>query len=107
MSLDVTLTKVMPTDVYSANITHNLGAMAREAGIYMHLWRPGEIGIKTASELVEPLTVGLALLKSDPARFMAFDSPNGWGLYVHFVPFVENYLAACIDHGDANVEVSV
>ena len=31
MSLDVTLTAVRPTTVYDANITHNLGAMAREA----------------------------------------------------------------------------
>ena len=35
MSLDVTLTAVRPTEVYSANITHNLW-MAEEAGIYQH-----------------------------------------------------------------------
>jgi len=106
MSLDVTLTKVMPTEVYSANITHNLGKMAKEAGIYMYLWRPEELGITKASELVEPLTAGLALLKSDPERFEQFNSPNGWGMYEHFVPFVENYLAACIEHGDASVDAN-
>jgi hypothetical protein len=51
MSLDVSITRTQPTCVYDANITHNLGAMAKAAGIYMHLWRPDEIGIKTASEL--------------------------------------------------------
>lgn len=30
-------------EVYSANITHNLGRMAAEAGIYEALWRPGEL----------------------------------------------------------------
>jgi hypothetical protein len=106
VSLDVYLEVVKPTEVYSANITHNLGAMANEAGIYKHLWRPDEIGVTTAAQLIEPLTAGLALLKSDPARFEKFNSENGWGLYKHFVPFVENYLAACREYPDATVSVS-
>jgi hypothetical protein len=103
MSLDVTLTAVRPTTVYDSNITHNLGRMAEEAGIYQHLWRPEEIGITTAAQLIEPLSAGLALLKSDPARFEAFNAPNGWGLYKHFVPFVEKYLDACRENPDAAV----
>jgi hypothetical protein len=106
VSLDVYLTAVRPTEVYSANITHNLGRMAKEAGIYQALWRPEEIGITTAGQLIEPLTAGLALLKSDPPRFEAFNSPNGWGMYEHFVPFVEGYLAACKANPDAEIEVS-
>lgn len=105
MSLDVYLEEVRPTDVYSANITHNLTGMAEEAGIYKALWRPDEIGITKASQLIEPLTAGLALLKSDPPRFEAFNSPNGWGMYEHFVPFVEKYLDACKEHPDAAVRV--
>lgn len=105
MSLDVYLKAVRPTEVFSANITHNLGRMAREAGIYEALWRPDEIGITTAEQLIEPLTAGLALLKSDPPRFEAFNSPNGWGLYEHFVPFVEGYLEACKENPDAAVSV--
>ena len=92
--------------LYSANITHNLNTMAEEAGIYKALWRPEEIGIATSSQLIEPLTQGLALLESDPKRFKAFDSPNGWGLYVNFVPFVRDYLEACKRHPDARVEAS-
>jgi hypothetical protein len=92
--------------VYCSNITHNLNAMAGEAGICKHLWRPGEIGITKAHQLIEPLTAGLALLEARPDHFRQFDSPNGWGLYVHFVPFVESYLAACAEHPDADVSVS-
>ena len=106
MSLDVTLTKVMPTTVFSSNITHNLVEMAEEAGIYKALWRPEEIGITKASQLIEPLWVGLSLLKSDPARFEKFNAPNGWGMYEHFVPFVEEYLGACKANPDAEVSVS-
>ncbi len=81
--------------VYDTNITHNLGEMASEAGIYKHLWRPEEIDITEAQQLIEPLTKAIAEMKADPARFEKFNAPNGWGLYVHFVPFVEEILEAC------------
>ena len=106
VSLDFILMKTQPTEVFSQNITHNLVDMAKEAGIYMNLWRPEELGIKTAAELIEPLTAGLEILKSDPERFEAFNSPNGWGLYKHFVPFVEACLQACVENPDAEPRAS-
>ncbi len=72
-------TKMERTCFYSANITHNLGDMAEEAGIYKHLWRPEEIGITKAVQLVEPLSKGLSFMKSDPERFKKFNAENGWG----------------------------
>lgn len=92
---------------YSSNITHNLGEMADEAGIYKCLWHPEEIGIKKAKQLIEPLENGLADLKARPDYFKKFNSPNGWGMYEHFVPFVEEYLKACKEHPNANVRVSI
>lgn len=117
MSLDVYLVKKIPAceccgreaeeqSLYDANITHNLGKMAEEAGIYKHLWRPEEIGITMAGQLIEPLSRGLELMKEEPEHFKKFDSPNGWGLYVHFVPWIEKYLEACKEHPDAEIEVS-
>lgn len=106
MSLDVTLTKLAPMVVFDANVTHNLTRMADQAGIYAHLWRPEEIGIKFARDLIEPLEIGLAILKSDPTHFNKFDAPNGWGRYEHLVSFVEKYLDACRRHPDAAVSVS-
>lgn len=93
-------------EVYSANITHNLGAMADEAGIYKHLWRPEEIEVTKAGQLVEPLRAGLAMMKADPPRFEKHNAKNGWGLYEHFVPWVENLLAACEQNPTADVRVS-
>lgn len=106
MSLDVYLIAMAPTTVHSANITHNLTKMADAAGIYKHLWRPEELGITKARELIEPLRAGLELLRSDPPRFRQFDAPNGWGRYEHFVEFVAEYLAACEKNPTATVEVS-
>jgi hypothetical protein len=90
--------------VYRSNITHNLNTMAKEAGIYEHLWRPDEIGITKASQLIEPLSEGLSLLRSDSLRFKAFDPPNKWGDYDSLVRFVTEYLDACREYPDATVE---
>jgi hypothetical protein len=94
---------VEPT-VFEYNITHNLNVMAEEAGIYKPLWRPEEVGITTAAQLVEPLRGGLALLRSDPERFRVHNPSNGWGNYEGLVRFVESYLHACEENPEARVE---
>jgi hypothetical protein len=106
MSLDVSLMKTVPCEIYTANITHNLNEMADAAGIYKHLWRPDEIGITKAWQLIEQLRDGLDRLKSNPEHYKQFDSPNGWGTYESFVPFVEKYLQACIENPESDVVVS-
>ena len=106
MSLDVYLIQPMPTEVFSQNITHNLGEMAGGAGLYEYLWRPDELGITKAVDLIRPLKKGLKRLKSNPEFFKTFNPPNKWGDYDGLVRFVENYLANCIKYPDAEVEVS-
>ena len=113
-------------DVYCANITHNLNEMANEAGIYEALWRPHRLkegynipesdrqaewkfeeeSTTTAKDIITLLEKGLADLKARPEHFEKFNSPNGWGMYENFVPFVENYLEACKEYPDAIIEVS-
>jgi hypothetical protein len=112
--------------VYSDNITHNLGRMAEEAGIYEALWRPYKLRddfkdielyandeyefeekcVIKASDIIEPLEKGLTKLKEKPEYFKRFNSPNGWGMYGHFVPFVSEYLEACKEYPDSIVYVS-
>jgi hypothetical protein len=107
VSLDVTLTcSHCRHEVYSRNITHNLGAMADAAGIYDACWRPDENGITKAAQLIPLLREGLAKLEADPDTYRKHDAPNGWGTYKHFVPFVREYLAACERDPDADVSVS-
>lgn len=93
-------------EVYSANITHNLGGMAVSAGLYKPLWRPEDIGAKTARDLLVPLSEGLALLRSDRARFEVFAPVNGWGTYDGLVAFTESYLEACAKWPEAGVHTS-
>ncbi|NTF16995.1 hypothetical protein G6L37_00950 [Agrobacterium rubi] len=104
MSLDVYL-KIDGTTVYDDNITHNLTAMADAAGCYEAMWRPDEIGITKAGQLVEPLKAGLMSLVTDPTRFETMNPPNGWGSYDALVEFVTAYLKACTQNPDAEVAV--
>lgn len=114
MSLDVYL--YFPVDVghdepeehqvYGANITHNLNRMAGEAGIYECLWRPDEIGITTAGQIIEPLTKGLADMTARPSHYQQFDAENGWGTYKDFLPWCARYLEACRKYPKALVRVS-
>lgn len=92
--------------VYEANITHNLNTMAEAAGIYEYLWRPEEVGVTKARQLIEPLTAGLLRLTNDPEKFLAFSPSNGWGTYEGLCVFVSEYLDACEEYPDADVSVS-
>jgi hypothetical protein len=104
-------------ELESFNITHNLGEMADKAGIYEALWRPYRLlddykaemdfennNIVFAKILIEPLEDGLVELVADPEYFKQFDSPNGWGIYDDFVPFVGNVLATCIKYPNSIVK---
>ena len=93
-------------ELFSANITHNLGRMADVVGIYKHLWRPEEIGIEQAKDLINALRIGLNRLKEKPKQYKKYDDPNGWGTYSVFVNFVERYLKACKRYPKAMIEVS-
>jgi hypothetical protein len=105
----VPVSVVMPDEdgeVYWRNITHNLGKMASEAGLYEAMWRPDEHGLTHARDLIGPLRDGLATLQSDSERFKAFNPENGWGDYDGLLAFAASYLAACMNWPDAEVRVS-
>ena len=113
MSLDVYLTVTKPVSVYDANITHNLGAMAREVKLsngmtlYAVLWRPDEQeGLKFAKDIAELLDEGWNILLSDPEHFKKFNPENGWGSYDGLCNFVYKYRNACWDNPDSELRVS-
>jgi len=92
-------------ELFSANITHNLNQMAEESGIYSAVWRPEEIGIVKASELIPLLRDGIAKMKADPAKYEKLSAKNGWGTYEQFIPWLERYLEACETYPDGYVNV--
>jgi len=119
MSLDVSLTRKYHVsydnggtmeekkeELFDANITHNLREMADKAGIYYACWRPEEIGATKAKDILPLLEKGYSDLKARPDYFKQFDSPNGWGLYKNFLPWVEEYLNACREYPESTIWVS-
>lgn len=93
-------------ELYDTNITHNLGAMAKEAGIYKILWRIEETEITKASEMIEPLEKGIKLMKQDPKRFQFYNASNGWGTYSQFWKWLVDLLHACKEYPKATVHTS-
>jgi len=107
MGLDFDLNcRCCNTEVFSKNITHNLTKMADEAGIYEVLWRPKENNYIYARDIIGKLNGGLGRLNSNPEKFKEFNAPNGWGMYEHFVLFVEAVLEACNEYPDSKIEAN-
>jgi len=114
MSLDVSLIITKPTEVYSANITHNLGEMAEAVKLsdgntlYNILWRPDECipPYTKASEISELLDEGLNILLSDPDKYKQYNPENGWGSYDGLVSFVYRYRNATWDNPDSTLQIS-
>ena len=114
MSLDVYLVENKPVEVYSRNITHNLGKMAGCVDVssgggltlYHVLWRPDENGFKLAYELIPYLARGYAELIGYPEKYKAYNPTNGWGSYDGLVEFVFSYLQSCRENPNAVIKVS-
>lgn len=121
MSLDITLSKPgsmeyhkcphcerwsdESIDVFDINITHNLNIMADLAGIYEVIWRPDELGVVFADEILPELEAGLRNLKSNPNEYRELNPENGWGSYEVLVEVVTAYIQACKENPNAVIEV--
>jgi hypothetical protein len=94
-------------ELFTANITHNLIGMAEQAGLYQPIWNPEEYdyGVKSAKDLIVPLTEGLERLLNEPRLFKELNPLNGWGTYETLTRTAMQYLAACVKYPDAIVEV--
>ncbi len=89
--------------LFETNITHNLGGMFEEAGVYNILWRGDGM---VAGEVLTKLKAALDLMEAEPERFKKHDSPNGWGLYIHAVPWLRGIVEACKNHPHATISCS-
>lgn len=105
MSLDFELVDENGQVVFNDNITHNLNKMANKACIYEVLQRPEENGYEIAHDCIHVLTTGLLELISNQEEYEKLNSPNGWGMYENFVPFVTRVLTACHRYPQATIRV--
>jgi hypothetical protein len=109
MSLDVYLyhTKDCRGELYWRNITHNMGKMASKVDLYKPLWRPDEIGVRMAGDLIPLIEDGLEkLINLDEETISECTPSNGWGNHEGLVNFTKRYLEACKEFPDAYIYVS-
>ena len=104
MGLDLYLKEFKPCTIWAIGITHNLTAMAEAAGLYECMWRPEEMYITLASQMIHPLRCGIAVLKQDKEKLEKLNPKNGYGSYELLLSVAQRYLAACEENPNATVE---
>lgn len=113
MSLDISLSVTMcdkcgsTITVFDRNITHNLGKMARKAGLYDAMWDPYSIDldIRPASMIPE-LIDGIRFMVNNRLECEQLAPENGWGTYEDLLEFAEQYLLACVKYPNAEMCIS-
>jgi hypothetical protein len=106
---DVDVGNTEPERVYwfERGITHNLTTMAKEANIYLVLWRPDELPqVEYAEDILPVLEKGLTALLLFPEHYNKFNAENGWGTYADFVDFVKEVVKACKQYPKTEIEIS-
>jgi len=86
-----------PHQVFDRSIMIESKTVASLAEIYDPIFCPEKLNISKASQLINPLTIALFKIKSDPDYYKPFYA------YEDFLSFLEEYLKACIKYPDANI----
>lgn len=111
MGLNITILVTKPVEVYSDNITHNLGKMAAEVKLsngmtlYQVLWRPDEHQLVLAKDIGDLLDEAWNILLSNPNHYRQFNPHNGWGSYDGLCQFVHEYRNACLENLSGEISV--
>jgi len=105
MGLKFFLEEMQPCPVHDSGveITHNLAAMAYQAGLYEVLWRPSENGVKVAGQMISRLERGLAMILLHHKALRKLEPSNGWGTLDHLEASAKKVLEASKKHPNATV----
>lgn len=60
---------------------------------------------KTGADAQPILRKAVAAMETDPRRFRALNSPNGWGSYDGALEFFRLFLADCVAHPKASIHI--
>jgi len=83
-------------EVFSQNITYNVGTMLRRAGLY-----PRILNGMTVAETQPVLKNAVILMSENPEYFRQFNAKNGWGTFETTFVAVDNIYKALIDADDS------
>lgn len=88
-------------DVWTRNITHNLGYMASHIPVgnttlYYYLWRPYEIGYEYVNQgYVDGIHEARKYMTEHQKELEKYNTPGGWGVYSDLLSFI-NSLDDCL-----------
>lgn len=103
MSLDLSLIKVMETEVFDTNMTHNVTPMWRKAGVYDALYNSER---HLAGEFIDVLIAGVADMEANADEYRALNAQNEWGTYGQALPWLREVLAAFERYPDGKIRIS-
>lgn len=120
MSLDITIkfkNKECEDEFWNANITHNMGKMARAIPVvidgfgfqtlYNYIWRPDEMSKKVDTTIMsKALTEGIISMIKNRKELIQYNPENGWGDYDTFLEWIIAYKNFCEDNPKCEIEVS-
>jgi hypothetical protein len=104
MSLDIDFVAMRAQTIGSFNITHNMAAMAEEAGVYDCLWHGPENGYPRAADLICPVRAAITDMELRPGHYKRFNPENGWGSYDTFLSWLKRVHDMCRNNPDALIE---
>jgi hypothetical protein len=89
--------------LYRDSITHNHWKMVDNASLYRAIWRPEELQITKAAQLIPILEQGLKHIEEHQDELCKLGTAND---HTEVWSFVRAYLKACREHPDADIRVS-
>jgi hypothetical protein len=90
------------TELFTANITHNVIPMWRKAGVFEALY---ESNGKRASDYIETLRVGVADFERNYPEYEKLNAANGWGLAENALPWLKEVFVAFERNPEAIIRV--
>ena len=103
MSLDFSVYAPIITDVASANYTHNVTRMWKEAGVYDALYMSDG---KQVKDIIDELNSGLSNMYANPEKYIAMNPTNGWGSYESALDWLKQLISNIESYPDGTICIS-
>jgi hypothetical protein len=91
---------------FRKSVTHNLVPMAKACGCYTYVWRPEEVGIHFAYQMLHMLRSAIKYASSNPKILSEHNPYNDWGNYDVFLMFLQDYLKGCERYPATRIHIS-
>ena len=89
--------------IHSQNITHNLNKLWKALDCYDELYNSEG---KKAIEVLSKLEKAYKKVSENEGKYQEYNSPNGWGLVEHAIPWLKKLISAIQSNPNATIKIS-